>query len=711
VAGYLKALKLLILRHRTLASFTAAAIVYFLFALFYMGGAITNCSESLLNFPGDNTAGMIALFSVDSADPWYGRSDFFSYPYGEALGQPTHITAQAVFVPFWVLAKLFGPICSFNILQLTGFMSAALVMFGFVRWLLKGREVIALIAGYGVAFTPYLQITSGGHISYVFQAVFIAAIWLFALFWKNPTWRKILPLGVIVALFAYIDGYFILLGGLLIAALIAGAVIFDFWKAGKAVTAELKRRLKLLGLGALIAIGCMLPVLYVQVSSAGQINELLADTRDSIQLEAQVYGARPSEYLLPNAMSPLTSGIFGTFAERDTHGSNTSESILSLSLMLIALATFFVVRVVLAARRKQKQVMLGMRLSPAFVVAVIGMVFLLALIFSFPPKFGPVPLPSYFLIEAVQLWRVLARLSVIVNIALVILAACGLALLLDKVKSRPRRILVCLLVLVVVFLEYLTFVPPRPVGSYKQVPELYYWLKTQQHYKEIAEYPLDELGASHNPVFYNTYQRVHGKKMLNGMVSEEKPYFARRALWDLKDPQAVPGLRALGIDFITVHSAAYPGDIPGLRLVHESNEQKLKTNGKANKVWGYAVEPGNKADYLVATTEGFHAPLKDSVITQTQVMGHQGVLALMKVNESASDIAKQQVTLQAKSIAKGAQKIRITQQGKEIWSGSIPKNTAKLTFDVDPRYDVVITAVDPTTDATLQIPMMTVSSN
>lgn len=373
-------------QHKTLSYFTAATLVYLLLTMFYMGSAITNCTQSLTNFPGDNTAGMIAMFSVDGNDPWYDRTNFFSYPYGESLGQPTHVTAQAVFLPFWLLSKLWGPICGFNLLQLIGFMSAALMMFAFIRWLLKGREMVAFLAGFAVAFTPYLQITSGGHISYIFGAVFIAAIWLFLLFWQDPTWKRMAALAAIVALFGYIDGYFILLGGVLMAALVLSAIGFDIWTSGKKLTPALKQRLKLLGTALLVTVIFMLPIAYVQLKSASQISGLLADTRDSIQREAQVYGARPSEYILPNAMSPITSGIFGTFEERDTHGSNTSESILSLSLVMLALAVFFVANVIRTARQKGQQQLLRIRVSVTFTTTLFVSVFLLALLLSFPPK-------------------------------------------------------------------------------------------------------------------------------------------------------------------------------------------------------------------------------------------------------------------------------------------------------------------------------------
>lgn len=697
------AIRRYIAEHYTLVSFAAAFVTYALCTLFYMGGAATNCTGSLLSFPGDNTAGLIALFSVDNHDPWFGRSDVFSYPYGEALGLPTHITAQTLFIPFWAIAKLVGPICSFNILTMIGFMSAALMTFGFVRWLYRGHFFVALLAGFAVAFTPYLQIKTGVHLSYVFEAFFVAVIWLFVALWRDPTWKKAVLLGLSVALCAYTDGYFILLASVLVASLVLGAMGYEYWTHRRTVQAQLINRLKLLMIAGLTAFVCAVPVAYVVTHASGQINQLLVSQRDSIANEAQVYGARPLEYITPNAMNPILDHVFGDYASRNNHGSNPAENVLSLSLTMVALAVFFVI--VTYRRRSQKQKRIP---DAAFITVVFGTVAAAAFLISLPPKLGPFIMPSYILIHVVDLWRVFARLSVIVNIAVVILASGGLILLLDHLKGQWRRVAVVAAICALVFVEYLTFVPPRMTSGYSQVPELYYWLKTQSQYKEIAEYPLDELGTSGNPVFYNTYQRIHGKKMLNGMANEDAPHFARLALRELKNPQTVPALRSLGIDFITIHAPSYPGDIPGLKLVHQSPEKQLTTDNKPNIVWGYAVEPGVQGSYMIAPIAGFHAPRKVSAIQDIQVVGHQGVLEVRHLPHTPT-VASVQVTLEASSLAAGDQLLSITQGGKEIWRGTIAKQTTTVAIAVDPRKDIVITPVNPTTDATLQLPLITVS--
>lgn len=692
-------IKLFVLQHPTLISFSAALLFYGAMTVFYMGGAATECSQSLLSFPGDNTAGMIELYSVDSHDPWLGYTHAFSYPYGELIGQPTLITAQTLFIPFWYIAKMFGPVCAYNVLSMIGFMSASMIMFAFVRWLFRGRFLVALLAGYAVAFTPYLQIKTGVHISYVFEAFFIATIWLLLWLWKAPSLKRAILLGLSIAVCAYTDGYFILLEGTLVAALLLGAFGYDFFAAGRKVTAELKQRGVFILLALGVAFVAIMPVLYTVYSSGGQINRSLTETRDTISNEAQVYGARPLEYLTPNPLNPVLNPIFGSYSERNNHGSNPAENVISLSLILTGLAIFFLVAVY--RHGGEKRLSKVARYDVRFLAVTMAAVCVGAGLMSLPPKVGPFITPSYVLIHIVALWRVFARLSVIVNIGLVVLASGGLVLLMERLRGRGRRIVLVLAVLALVFVEYLTCVPfARPVSGYQKVPELYYWLRTQRQYGAIAEYPLDEFAASGNPVFYNTYQRIHGKEMLNGIISNDQAIFARQALRDLLRPQTVPGLRALGISFITIHSPDDPGTIPGLTLRHVSDEKILETDGRPNKVWGYSVDPGQKATDVVAPIAGFHAPIKVNPIHQIQEMGHEGVLgvrALMGHAEQSTVTIK----LQAKALVPQGQQVRIIQAGKDLWDGTITSDYMPITFDASTEGDIHIVAVNPSVDATV----------
>ncbi|MBX6334944.1 hypothetical protein IRY61_06440, partial [Candidatus Saccharibacteria bacterium] len=368
-------------RHPVLSLYFMAGAAYLAFTFYYLGGALTSCSTELLSFPGDHTAGLFDYYTVDNVDPWWGYTTFYSYPYGESLWQPYHIVSQVVFVPFWALAKLFGPVCGFNLLAALGFMITSLVTFGFVRWLLGRKEllyaIVAFLAGYAVAFWPYAQHKSGVHIAYVFAGILVASAWLFLKFWQKPRVLWAVLFGLSVAIFGYVDGYFILLGSVLVGGLLVGAYIYELVYK-KTSLRDLWPRTKLLLLSGLVAALCLVPVAYVQWRYADQLNSALSSQRDAIGREAQEYGARPYDYLLPNPKHPLIPLFFGEDVRKRLVGINSERNIIGFSKVIAVLAIFMAVVVIYRWRKKQSLVQSALRWDPGFVLMVFGIVVLAA---------------------------------------------------------------------------------------------------------------------------------------------------------------------------------------------------------------------------------------------------------------------------------------------------------------------------------------------
>jgi hypothetical protein len=424
-----KRVKLFIGRHPLLSAYFMATTGYLVFTVYYMGGAITNCSVELLAFPGDHTAGLFSFYSIDKADPWWGHTDAYSYPYGESLWQPYHITSQVPFVSFWVLAKLFGPVCGFNLLVFIGFMSAALVTFGFVRWLFGRKELlynlVAFLAGYAVVFTPFMQRKAGGHIAYLFAGLLVASVWLFLKFWRKPRPLWAVLFGLSVAILGYIDGYFVLLGGVLIGSVLVATYIYELLFKGKSFR-DLWQRTKLILLSGGVVAVCLMPIAYVQLHYADQIKSAISSLRDDIMREAQEYGARPYDYLLLNPEHPLILPIFGEDALRWIVSINTERSVIGVSKAILLLAIFMTVVVVYRWRKKQRYARVELRYGPGFILLTFGLVVVAAFLLSMPPHIGPIPTLTNAVIQFTDVWRVFARLSVVVNMGLVVLASYGL---------------------------------------------------------------------------------------------------------------------------------------------------------------------------------------------------------------------------------------------------------------------------------------------
>ena len=95
-------------------------------------------------------------------------------------------------------------------------------------------------------------------------------------------------------------------------------------------------------------------------------------------------------------------------------------------------------------------------------------------------------------------------------------------------------------------------------------PAVYRWLADQPGDVVIAEYPMmtgDE-AAFYEYLFW---QRVHGKRMVNGASPDAgKAWELNERVRDFSRPEAVEGLREAGVEFVIVHSKVYEeGPIPG----------------------------------------------------------------------------------------------------------------------------------------------------
>lgn len=679
--------------------FACIAGIYALFTMYYyLGNAVFSCSDTLPTGIGDATAGLIWLNSVDGNLPWWGFTHVSNFPFGERIGLPFHILAQTIYIPFWAISLVVGPVCGYNILTGFGFVFSAMAMFLFIRWL-TNKSWIAFIAGFAVAFTPYLQYKTGLHPSYVFQGLFIIAAWLFLAFWRSPSWKKAVGLGIVSALFFYTDPYFILLGGVMAVGLILTATIGTLLKRKNWPSAW--HRLRLLLISGLVLFACILPIAYVQIHYKDQIKTLVSSSRSDIKSEAEIYGARPQEYILPNASEPLLGALFGpAYYNRDTHGSNPGETQLSISLTLIVIALGLIAVILRKKLRheKFKNAWTMQNLSVPFLAFIFSGTALLAVAFSLPPKLGSILTPTDILIHFIDTWRVFARLQVIVNICVVILAAIGLALAVQHLRKKHIRILLIVAVCIGLLFEYQSFFPFRETWSYKTAPQAYHWLKAQSDVTTAAEYPLDEPAKTIYPTYYFSYQILHGKNLINATLPASPQSVLRNALRDLDDPQTVPVLRALGVQVVLVHSKKDPGIVAGLEEVSDVS----KTNTfKANEyVWAYRVLPGPTQNYLLAPGEGFN-DLRITSITdvgyQTSKLSHMIFIALPNQNNTPQ---KGVVTIDASSPTGKSQHIRFLQKDTLLWEGDVTENT-HITFSVvaDQKKPLTIEAPASPTDA------------
>jgi hypothetical protein len=563
-----------------------ATATYLFFTIYHMGvgPTIFDCGNAL-NGLGDNSAGPIWKAANAGDAPIGGYSNATNYPSGELLSSPIDAVVAGQSLLLWTTAKVAGPVCGYNIANMLGYLSSALVMFAFVYSLTRGRRWIALLAGYAVAFTPFFQAKVGGHPSYGFQALLIGIMWtFFSLITTRKKSRAVL-LAVLIAICFYFDPYFSLM-----AATIVGPLVLTWLgmglmglKKGRIKKPLFISQLKVLSLSFALLAVLIAPILFVMTTQSSQINSAVAGTRDNILQEARTYSNMPSEYFLPYPHSPLLEA-FGSF-EPQVRSSlfvfstgNISEDSVGLGwVALLIFGLFIVIASWEKLRNKRLQLTKLIRYDPRLVMYGSAAVAVTAIIIALPPVhvFG-VPLPSYILLELTNTWRVISREYVVVNIALIV--SFVVALVYFDYSLRLKRVakgIMYGLMFLIFFVQYQTYSPFQGMEhanfNYRNAPEGYSWLKDQTDIKAIAEYPIERATEADSHGYYLSMQLVHKKALLNSATSNTPQESIRTSIKNLADPQTVPVLRSLGINAIVIHGVE-PADIekiPGLQIIYK----------------------------------------------------------------------------------------------------------------------------------------------
>jgi hypothetical protein len=685
-------------RHPTLTVFLAAGLFYLVCTFFYQGPALTDCSNALTGGPGDESAGLIWLNSIDHVHPFWSFTHVTNYPWGEHLDQPVYASGAAGYLLYWVLALLAGSVCGYNLLCAVGFLFSALIMFGFIRWLTR-RNSIALLAGYAFAFTPYLQIKTGVHPSYVYEGLFVGVIWLFLMYWKRPRTSLAVWLGILTALTFYWDAYFVLIAGILWAGLLAGALVYEL--IDQREWDRVWRRLKFGSLAALTFIMLLLPLAYVRLHYSGQINSVVSRSRNAVKQDAKIYSAHPLEYLRPAESNPVLKALIpGYAARRRHHMSNPAEYTINLSLTLILIVIIAALTLLyrrLAGRRIpiRSHLPVDALLLLACVLAAGG----LAFAFSLPPELAHHKMPTWYLTSLIAMWRVFARLYILVHLSLVVTAAVALAYLATLVRGSGLKVTTWFAIFILVALEYQTFVPPRQAWSYTtNVPPLYYRLHDRAGVHVVAEYPLDEPAVTVWPTFYTTYQRVTGKTMINAYEAASPEAPIREAIRTLGDPQSLPSLRALGTDTLITHGSPKLS-LPGLQLIDyqgaQAGSQNIADPSELYPIAVYKILPGTSADYVVAPEAGFVPPQTDGPLSYNYAGSDQSTIELLPL--PGSHVAGlQPACFNIRTNATSSDPMTIRQGNRVLWSGNLTSSWQTVNFNAPLGTPIEIHLARPT---------------
>jgi hypothetical protein len=640
-----------------------------------MAPVLVQCGTTVFGQqPGDATGGGVwtGWEFLRLGSPFTAVTPDIAAPQGRAFFLPTNITSLVELLPQWAAAHVVGPICSWNLLIYSGFVLDGLAVFGMVWWLTR-RPLVAFIAGYAYAFTPFHIENGYGHPGYVHSWLLVLVMWAMLALTQRPTWRRALLVGASVGLAGYADGYYLLFAPVIAVTMAFAGTAWWLWRSRRRLSTAF-RFPAMTGVAVLTAVVLMLPIAYQFLHSSGTISDLLDRSRENLY----VYGARPLEYVLPSHAHPVFGAIVSDFENRSLMGSNFAEANLYIGISVLLLGACSLLLVACSARARARLRSLG--LPPVFLVLMLTVLVVVSGALSAGGLPRTVTTPADLIFNVVPFWRVFARFFLVVDMAVVVLAAVALCML-----PRNRWGGAALIGILLVIGFDLLALPPWQVYPYQQsVPSVYQVIEQQPSNTIIAEYPISETGDSPD-LAYLTYQVVHQRRIINAALPGTPRYGLEFAVADLSDPETLPVLRALGVTFVLIHDSLYAHPAVNSPVITGLHEVR-----SGDGVTVYRIDPGPSAQYAITLNQGFatHGLVEPASAT---TMTGTGQIGIWSFAGTAPTLA---ISFEVTNLGMGATELTVTQDGQVVWAGR-QEGTSTVRFGLTNSSAPLIITANP----------------
>jgi len=496
-----------------------------------------------------------------------GLSNFFDanifWPQHDALAYSDHLIGSALLAaPFYLISG--NPLLAHNMVGILSFILSGFGMYLLARHFIANRPA-AFLAGLIFAYCPW-RYSQLGH-----MAQMLTGQWMpFALLFlhrviENSRWRDALFFGFFFTLQALCSFYLAAMMSAAVATILAAEFISKKFKQNPAIWTRLAMAA---ALSLVIIVPTTIPYYRVHREQGLERTE-----KECIELSAD-----PLDYLAAPPWNRLWGFTAQTF--RSKIGDFPNEKRLFPGIIALILAVVgFTLKNTGPVHRKP--------LSNAHIQKVYLALAIAAILLSLGPrlhifwKITPVPMPYkllYHLAPGFKALRVTSRFAYLFMLALAVLAAYGynrleMRLALKTREAKRARILRWALIILIgggILAEY--FSAPLsyhvlPTGD--AIPAVYKWLANQPADSAIIEIPqfpefaitakslYDPLGYTfmYYSIFHKFQPIANGR---SGFIPPAQPLFWTSML--VPSNEAIGLARYMGIGFIVIHTAYYPGN-------------------------------------------------------------------------------------------------------------------------------------------------------
>jgi hypothetical protein len=491
----------------------------------------------------------------------YDANAFHPHRSALAFSEP-NIGAGLVAAPVWVLTR--NPFAAYNWVVFLSFVGSAAAAYGLGRHL-TGSRAGAAFAGIAFAFSPFV-FARFAHIQLLLVFGLPLSAWAMHRFVDAPDARRAAALGLALAAQGLCCGYYGVAAGLLVGA---GLLWFGFarshWRH--------LRYWALAALAAALAVAIvapfLLPIVRLQ-QETGFERPFEDNARWAADWRAWLASAAwAHRWVLP---------WLGSWKE-----------VLFPGVLPVALAG--------------AGVTIGWRAAPQAPLATAGpmppprrdvlLFYVVIALLTFWATFGPALGLYTLLYRTVPLFSLLrapGRFGIIVNLALAVLAAYGVALLLARTTGRTRTAVAWLLPALLAI--ELAQVPVRFRDNDPAVHPVYRMLAALPP-APVVEVPFFDRSVDYwRHARYMRLSTAHWRPLVNGYSDAVPPEFRERArvLAGFPDRPSFAALEPLGARYVVVHPRLFaPGTLEDVerRLALYSHELRLLSRQDA--VWLYEI--------------------------------------------------------------------------------------------------------------------------
>jgi uncharacterized membrane protein len=507
-------------------------------------------------------------------------------PFGWNESNGLNIQWLLPYYPAYLLTKVASPVGAYNIVLLTGYVFSGAAMYLLVRYLGCARLVAAWAGLVYIVFPWHLMRVP--HASLVHLEFFPLLLLGLVAALRHPTWRRFGLVGAVTLACWLTSGYFGTMAVVIAAAFGLGVLLTRDVGGRRARFFALTTSSALAGtlvFGALAHAAGVGP-------SAG-LNRPVADV--------YTWGVQLHELVVPAARNFVFGRWTAPFLATRQHDSYPVETTNYLGILTIALAASWLVLVWRRGARLDARKRLA---TPAFVTVAV-----VALLLSLPGRVSvlglTVRMPSWLLWQIVSAFRVPSRWSVVVETALVPLAALALQEAISAAqhyaprwKGQTLAVALGVTAMVASFLE-LGFDPTTSRLSMNEPAEYAALSRTPRGI--LAVYPLVPR------LDYWLWQTLHHRPLLNTDAFGSAADDAQHALVNPSAPGTAQQLALLGVTTIVTNGDALrwsdqfppnpPNWGPGYRLVARTDT--------GTSTWQVVARPGPA---FVAAVSGFGPP-------------------------------------------------------------------------------------------------------